>query len=97
MLKEDYIDVHPTGIGELDADGLIKIYPNPAYGLLNVENSSGEEITLSIFNMTGQQILENRIQEGKTILNLDHLDAGIYFVRYLTESNLLKTGKLIVK
>jgi len=97
MLKEDYIDVHPIGIGELDAEGLIKIYPNPAYGILNIENATGEEITLSIFNMTGQQILENRIQEGKTVLNLDHLDAGVYFVRYLTESNMLKTGKLIIK
>ncbi len=97
MLKTDYIDVHPIGIGEFDAEGLIKIYPNPAYGILNVENTSGEDITLSIFNMTGQQILQSRITEGSTVLNLDHLDSGIYFIRYLTESNILETGKLIIK
>ncbi len=97
MLKEDYIDVHPIGVGELDDNDLIRFYPNPAYGILNVENISGEEITLSIYTLTGQQILENKVQEGKTVLNVNHLNAGIYFVRYLTESNLLKTGKLIIK
>ena len=97
MVKEDYIDVHPIGISELDNDGLIKIYPNPAYNNLNVENATGEEIILSIFSLRGQQLLENRIPEGTTVINLEHMDAGIYFVRYLTESNILKTGKLIIK
>ena len=97
MLKEDYIDVHPIGISEMDADGLIKIYPNPAYGILNIENATGEVLTLSIYSLTGRQIIENRIQDGTTVINIDHLDAGIYFVRYLTESKLLKTGKLIIK
>ena len=97
MLKADYIDVHPIGISEMDADGLIKIYPNPAYGILNIENATGEVLTLSIYSLTGRQILENRIQDGTTVINIDHLDAGIYFVRYLTESKLLKTGKLIIK
>jgi hypothetical protein len=64
---------------------------------LNIENSSGEDINMSIYTLTGQKILENRIPVGRTSINLDHLDSGIYFVRYLTESNVLETGKLIVK
>ncbi|RLD81699.1 MAG: hypothetical protein DRJ15_03760 [Bacteroidetes bacterium] len=97
MVKEEYIDVHPIGISELGAEGFVKIYPNPATSILNIENTSGEDITLSIFNLTGQQILNNRIPAGSTVLNLDHLDSGIYFIRYLTESNVLETGKLIIK
>jgi len=76
---------------------MIKIYPNPAYGILNIENATGEMLTLSIYSLTGRQILEDRIREGTTVINIDHLDAGVYFVRYLTESNVLKTGKLIIK
>jgi PKD repeat protein len=95
--KEEYIDVQPIGISELDLDGLIKVYPNPAYGQLNVENATGEDITLSIYTLTGQQIIESRISEGTGQLNLESLEAGIYFVRYVTESHQVKTGKLIIK
>jgi PKD repeat protein len=96
MLKADYIDVHSIGISEMLNDDMIRIYPNPASGRLNIENTSGEEIILSIYTLTGQKILENRIQEGTEIINLESLDSGIYFVRYLTENHLVKTGKLII-
>jgi len=97
MTKSDYIDVHPIGISELGTEGLIKVYPNPVYGVLNIENTSGEDINMSIYTLTGQKILESRVTVGTTSINLDHLESGIYFVRYLTESNVLETGKLIVK
>lgn len=97
MLKADYIDVHPIGISEILSDDMINIYPNPTSGILNIKNTSGEKIILSIYTLTGQMILENRIQEGTEVINLENLDSGIYFVRYLTESHLMKTGKLIIK
>lgn len=96
MLKADYIDVHPIGISEILNDDMIRIYPNPTSGILNIVNTSGEEITLSIYTLTGQMILESRIQEGTEVISLENLDSGIYFVRYLTESHLVKTGKLII-
>jgi PKD repeat protein len=95
--KEEYIDVQPIGITEIDLDGLIKVYPNPAYGMLNIENATGEDINLSIYTLTGQQIIESRVHEGTSQLNLESLEAGIYFVRYITESQQVKTGKLIIK
>jgi len=97
MVKTDYIDVHPIGISELGQNDLLRIYPNPANDILNIENTSGEDIELSIYSITGQQILQNRIHAGSTSLNIDYLDSGIYFIRYLTESNVLETGKLIVR
>jgi PKD repeat protein len=97
MVKEDYIDVQPIGISELDLDGLIKVYPNPTYGLLNIENATGENITLSIYTLTGQQLIESRTSAGTSQINLESLEAGIYFVRYITESQAVKTGKLIIR
>jgi PKD repeat protein len=97
MMKEDYIDVQPIGIGEILSSDMISIYPNPANSILHVDNASGEDINLVIYNMTGQQVISKRIAEGSTTLNVDHLEAGIYFIRYMTDSNVMNTGKLIIK
>ena len=97
MLKENYIDVHPIGISEFGADNMVKIYPNPTNGILNIENTSGEELTMSIYSLTGQVIYQSQIQSGTEVINLDNIEAGIYFIRYITESQQLNTGKLIIR
>ena len=97
MLKEDYIDVQPIGINEPGDDEIIRIYPNPTEGVLHVENTSKEELYLSIYSMTGQLVLERRIQSGTEVLNLGNMESGIYFIKYMTENQQLKTGKLIIK
>jgi len=97
MLKEDYIDVHPIGISEFLNDDMVKIYPNPTNGILNIKNTSGEQIIMSIYSLTGQMIFENSIQVGIKTINLENVEAGIYFVRYITESQQLNTGKLIIR
>jgi PKD repeat protein len=96
LIKEDYIDVHPIGINENSLDDMIRIYPNPANGILNIENTSGEKITLSIYSLTGQMVLESKIQNGSEVINLSNMNKGIYFVRYITENQLVKTSKLII-
>jgi PKD repeat protein len=97
MVKDDYIDVHPIGISEPLDEGLISIYPNPVSEALNIVNRSGGMITISIHSLSGQQVIESRIPEGTTSLNVEQLEAGLYFVRYLSENNVLKTGKLVVR
>ena len=97
MVKEDYIDVQPIGISELDVDGLIKVYPNPNYGNLNIENATGEDLSLSIYTMTGQIVHESNIKAGTSAIGLGNLDAGLYFIRYIIDNQAVKTGKLIIK
>lgn len=97
MLKEEYIDVDPIGITEFGMDEPVRIYPNPTTGMLNIENLSSQTIELSIYSLTGQKMLEDKISAGKKILDLSGLDSGIYFVRYITENQQLNTGKLIIK
>ena len=97
MVKEDYIDVQPIGISELDVDGLIKVYPNPSYGNLNIENATGEDLSLSIYTMTGQVVHESNIKAGTSTIGLGNLDAGLYFIRYIIDNQAVKTGKLIIK
>lgn len=97
VLKEDYMDVQPIGISEFDSDDQVIAYPNPTNGLLHVENNSGEMLTMSIYSITGQMVFETRIQAGSEVISLENIQAGIYFIRYITETQKVKTGKLVIR
>lgn len=65
----------------------IKIFPNPSKGFFQIEvpsNFIGQ--TLSIFDMQAKKILETAIQFDKFILQIDAIDAGIYFLKIGTET-----------
>ncbi len=97
MTKENYIDVQPIGIDEVMADELINVYPNPTTGILHIGNKSSDELQLRIFAYNGQLVYESRVLPGTTSLNLENLEAGIYLIMYVSETQQLKTGKLIIK
>lgn len=82
-----------TGIEELMfTKGEIKIYPNPAYEILNVELGILIEGThLNITNLLGQEVMNEELQIKNSTLNIQHLKAGIYFVRI--NNNVLKFVK----
>lgn len=80
----------------------ISIYPNPTYtGKINISiNAPGEKtIDLSISNMIGQVVYNNRIQmtSGNHVYNIDltSLENGIYFVK-LQDNNDSFTRKIII-
>jgi PKD repeat protein len=97
MLKEDYIDVQPIGIGEFSDEGAVHFYPNPANGNLNIENKSGMPVHLNIYAMTGQLMKEDILPEGSTRLSLEGFESGIYFIRYYNDSRTISTSKLVIR
>ena len=97
MLKENYMDVHPIGINELIADDIIRIYPNPTTGILNIENRGENPLNLVVYSYYGQVVFEIEMTAGTESINLSYLDAGMYFVRYISGNQQLKTIKLIIK
>lgn len=97
MLKEEYMDVQPIGINEIDGNNALRMYPNPTNGILHIENTSGEEMNMRIYSLTGHSVFEQTLAEGSTEINLENIDAGIYFVRYITNNQQVITAKLIIK
>jgi len=76
----------------------IKLYPNPANGFINL--SFGrilENVNLTVTNLTGQVILEQKHQNTSEL----HLDLnasnGVYFVNLLINNEVTKTFKIINK
>lgn len=59
------------------------VYPTLAKDFINVNsNFNQEEITFSIFSITGKQVLSQRIKGlGETNINISNLKTGIYFLK----------------
>lgn len=77
----------------------IKIYPNPTVGrqiTVSIPTNTTDSMTLEIYSVTGQKVGEKQIAgTEKHTLDLHHLNSGIYFMQFKTNSASL-TKKLIL-
>ncbi len=66
----------------------LRAYPNPTGGLLTIELPENQKTLLSaitVFGMHGEKFMEiRRIIDGKTVLTLEALDPGMYFLQVTT-------------
>ncbi len=58
----------------------VRMYPNPAKNLLNIEAKSNIE-NVSIYNLLGQEVVSVVINKESTSLDIANLQAGIYVVK----------------
>jgi len=61
------------------AANAVKMYPNPAKGVLNISTSSNEAIDVSVYDLLGKQVLN--VSKVQTQLNISSLTPGMYFVK----------------
>ncbi len=67
--------------------GIIKLYPNPTTGFINIEidNAAQEALTIEITNIIGKQIYCIQFQSNETRfverIDLSQLSKGIYFIK----------------
>ncbi len=76
----------PTGIDRQSSISprAFEVYPNPTDGWLNLQlpQFTGRGVTIKLFNLRGQQVLEVSPHDGQSVqLMLHHLPKGIYFLR----------------
>ncbi len=85
-------------VGIEGIDGLyILIYPNPAKQFVNI--SIPNSITINeilIFDITGQEVFENKTTSNNTLIDISGFQTGTYFVRIISKENTI-TKKLIIK
>jgi hypothetical protein len=75
-------------------EGHLNIYPNPASTNITIETHIRGY--LSVQNLNGQRLLQQRITELNTIIDIKELEEGIYFVKLVGE-NEIQIGKMIKK
>ncbi len=74
------------------------IYPNPAKDKLTVEFNAEGNYSIQIIDLMGRTIVANKSITSGTILSLDKLTSGNYFVVISDEkSNLKGTQQLVIK
>lgn len=74
-----------TGIGEIIDDNIqLKIYPNPTseYLTLELNGIDLKRTTLNISNTLGQIIYSKINLDQKEKIDLGHLEAGVYFLKF---------------
>jgi hypothetical protein len=76
-------------------DPQIKIYPNPTLGPISIISSQSGEI--SVFNMLGQEIMQNIPIQENIPLEIDfYLPKGVYLVQLISSSGRTITKQVIL-
>ena len=68
------------GINETENPLNLTISPNPFTDRLEIEFLPTSSSTLTLFDITGRQVLQTKTKNNITVLHLDKLSAGIYFL-----------------
>jgi hypothetical protein len=80
----EYVDTKNNFI-----DKSIKIFPNPAFEILNINSTSSIE-KISILDQTGKIILtDNKLETFETSVDIKNLNSGIYFIKILTKNSFI--------
>ena len=73
--------INTTGVNEISVQNL-KIYPNPVKDELQVTSYKLQDGALySIFSVTGQVLMQGKLQGETTTINVSTLPSGVYFIK----------------
>jgi PKD repeat protein len=83
--KTKCIDVS-TDINNINALNF-SIYPNPSNGVFNVKTTSNShQMTVLVYNVIGEIVKTFEFQNNEGIMNLSHLNNGVYIVKVITDN-----------
>jgi hypothetical protein len=80
-----------------------KVYPNPTNGLLQVELIDYTQVSVvgnlhyTLYNISGQEVLQTTNEATFTTLDISHLSDGIYFLTLSDKSNQVLFSYKIIK
>lgn len=79
------------------SDDVIKLYPNPANDILNIDNiTQSDNITLKIIDITGKVVITEKISNSSTAqLNVAHLAQGLYLLEITNGSKSVSRKKFV--
>ena len=75
----------------------VQVYPNPSdSGFVNINLPDKKTARITVLSASGKQVLEDRIQSGRYLLDTSNLKSGIYIIQIEQERRLV-TKKLVVR
>lgn len=64
----------------------LNIFPNPGYGLFQIENINNQILNISVYNVLGQFVKSVESSNSKIQLDLTEEENGIYLVQIISDS-----------
>jgi hypothetical protein len=75
---------------------VVKIYPNPSFGKINISTNNVSTLHFYIFDLEGTMIYQT-ILNNKQKKNIDNLRKGTYLYNVFEKDESVEEGKIIVK
>ena len=80
-----------AGINEIKQEkGIVKVFPNPASSQLTIDLQKLDNLhntTVSVYDIQGQLLLQQLINQEKTVLNITGFAKGVYIVKVFNDNN----------
>jgi PKD repeat protein len=75
-----FIITFPVGIKELNQNNTLTVYPNPSTGIFYINSKELNGATITVYDMTGREVLTQRISEGAedTAIDMTGKMQGMY-------------------
>ncbi len=77
-------------------DFQMKVYPNPSIGEVTISFDTAGELNYDIINSLGQRLLRGKVYSG-SVLDLSHLESGLYYMEFSDNTGLKTIKPVIVK
>ena len=82
--------------GMVEKVNSFSLYPNPSNGIVTIK-SVDKIKTLKVYNMIGNLVMIKNISNTQSILNIEHLTNGVYFMELNLDNGSLINSKFIKK
>lgn len=83
-----------AAVNEINIEDHVSVFPNPSNGQITLTNTGETIYTVKLYNELGQEVIKTEKLEGNEsgkILDLQHLQAGVYFIELVnSEGRIVK-------
>lgn len=83
-----------TGLNN-QSENVMALYPNPNNGTFTVELNTQEKQLIQLFDVTGNLVLSQNMENGKATIDANHLSAGIYYIS-IKGNGVITNKKLVI-
>ena len=93
---QDSCEANGVNIDEQFIADKLVIYPNPSSTQITLElpTTPQKNTILTIYNLNGQQLITQPITEPQTVVDINGLPSGVYFVKVVDDEKLMM-GKVV--
>ena len=81
--------VSHSGVKDLEVNA-VSVYPNPVKNLTTVQSQNSEIKTITVYDLNGKLVLQEKGQGLQKVLDLSNLTTGTYIIAVQTGSNIEK-------